>query len=129
MILFAATQSGLVYLVQTFLKGAFVTKDPRVEWLVPLGLVVLFALRGVGDYVGNYYPSWVGRQVIKGLRHDVFAHYLRLPTAYLDSQQSGVLLSKLTYNIEQVAGAATGAAISLVSDTLTILGLIVICST
>jgi subfamily B ATP-binding cassette protein MsbA len=124
MMLFAATQSGLVYLVQTFLKGAFVTRDPRVEWIVPVGVVVLFALRGLGDYVGNYYPSWVGRQVIKGLRRDVFSHYLRLPTAYLDSQQSGVLLSKLTYNIEQVAGAATGAAISLVSDTLTILGLI-----
>jgi subfamily B ATP-binding cassette protein MsbA len=124
MILFAATQFGLVYLVQTFLKGAFVTKDSRIEWMVPLGVVVLFALRGLGDYVGNYYPSWVGRQVIKGLRHDVFAHYLRLPTAYLDSEQSGVLLSKLTYNIEQVAGAATGAAISLISDTLTIAGLI-----
>jgi len=124
MILFAATQSGLVYLVQTFLKGAFVTKDPRVEWVVPVGVVVLFALRGLGDYVGNYYPSWVGRQVIKGLRRDVFSHYLRLPTAYLDGQQSGVLLSKLTYNIEQVAGAATGAAISLFSDTLTILGLL-----
>jgi ATP-binding cassette, subfamily B, bacterial MsbA len=124
MILFAATQSGLVYLVQTFLKGAFVTRDPRVEWIVPVGVVVLFALRGIGDYVGNYYPSWVGRQVIKGLRRDVFSHYLRLPTAYLDGQQSGVLLSKLTYNIEQVAGAATGAAISLFSDTLTILGLL-----
>jgi subfamily B ATP-binding cassette protein MsbA len=124
MILFAATQSGLVYLVQTFLKGAFVNKDPRVEWIVPIGVVVLFALRGLGDYIGNYYPSWVGRQVIKALRRDVFSHYLRLPTAYLDSQQSGVLLSKLTYNIEQVAGAATGAAISLFSDTLTILGLL-----
>jgi len=124
MILFAATQSGLVYLVQAFLKGAFVNRDPRVEWIVPIGVVVLFALRGLGDYIGNYYPSWVGRQVIKGLRRDVFSHYLRLPTAYLDSQQSGVLLSKLTFNIELVAGAATGAAISLVSDTLTILGLI-----
>jgi len=124
MILFAATQWGLVYVVQTFLKGAFVTKDPAVIWTVPVGIVVLFTLRGVGDYVGNYYPSWVGRQVVKGLRHDVFAHYLRLPTAYLDSQQSGILLSKLTYNIEQVAAAATTAAISLISDTLTILGLI-----
>jgi len=124
MILFASTQSGLVYLVQVFLKGAFVKRDPRVEWLVPIGIVLLFALRGLGDYVGNYYPSWVGRQVIKGLRRDVFSHYLRLPAAYLDAHQSGVLLSKLTYNIEQVAGAATGAAISLVSDTLTILGLV-----
>ncbi len=123
MTLFAASQMGLVYLVKTFLRGAFVTHDPRVLWSVPLGVVGLFALRGLGDYVGNYYPSWVGRQVIKALRRDVFAHYLRLPIAYLDRQQSGHLLSKLTYNIEQVASAATGAAISLISDTLTIAGL------
>jgi subfamily B ATP-binding cassette protein MsbA len=83
-------------------------------------VVGLFALRGIGDFVGNYYPSWVGRQVVKSLRRDVFAHYLRLPTAYLDRQQSGHFLSKLTNNIEFVAGAATGAAISIISDSLTI---------
>src|SRR6202023_2472557 len=93
-------------------------------WEVPIGVVVLFTLRGIGDYVQGYYPSWVGRQVIKGLRRDVFSHYLRLPTAYLDQQQSGHLLSKLTNNIELVAAAATGAAISLISDSLSILVLL-----
>ena len=83
-------------------------------------MVVLFTLRGVGDYVANYFPSWVGRQVIKSLRHDLFSHYMRLPIAYLDRQQSGHLLSKLTNNIELVAAAATSAAISLISDTLSI---------
>ena len=87
-------------------------------------MVVLFALRGIGDFVANYYPSWVGRQVIKSLRRDVFSHYLRLPTAFLDRQQSGHLLSKLTYNIEMVADAATGASISLIGDSITIVGLI-----
>ncbi len=120
MILFSATQAGLVYLVKTFLHDAFEVRNPAVVWIVPIGVVVLFVLRGIGDYMANYYPSWVGRQVIKGLRRDVFAHYLRLPTAFLDRQQSGQLLSKLTYNVEQVADAATGAAISLIGDSLTI---------
>jgi subfamily B ATP-binding cassette protein MsbA len=124
MLLFAATQSALAYLVKTFFKGAFVIKDPKILWEIPLGVVVLFMLRGIGDYVANYYPSWVGRQVVKGLRRDVFAHYLRLPTAYLDHQQSGHLLSKLTNNIELVAGAATNAAISLIGDSLTLVGLL-----
>jgi subfamily B ATP-binding cassette protein MsbA len=124
MILFAASQWALAYLVKTFMSGAFVNKDPAILWQIPIGVVVLFTLRGIGDYVANYYPSWVGRQVIKGLRRDVFAHYLRLPTAYLDRQQSGHLLSKLTYNIEMVADAATGASISLIGDTITIVGLI-----
>ncbi len=123
--LFAVSNASLAYLVQKFLRGAFLVKNPAVLWEVPVGVVVLFTLRGIGDYVQSYFPSWVGRQVIKGLRHDVFSHYLRLPTAYLDRQQSGLLLSKLTNNIELVAAAATSAAISLISDSLTILALLV----
>jgi subfamily B ATP-binding cassette protein MsbA len=123
-ILFAASNASLAYLVKKFVNGAFMVKNPAVLWEVPIGVVVLFTLRGIGDYVQSYYPSWVGRQVIKGLRHDVFSHYLRLPTAYLDSQQSGHLLSKLTNNIELVAAAATSAAISLISDSLSIVVLL-----
>jgi ATP-binding cassette, subfamily B, bacterial MsbA len=123
-ILFAISNGALAWLVKGFLHGAFVKPDPKILWEVPLGVVGLFTLRGIGDYVQGYYPSWVGRQVIKGLRHDVFSHYLRLPTAYLDQQQSGHLLSKLTNNIELVAAAATTAAISLISDSLTIIVLL-----
>ena len=125
MVLFAATNIGLAYVVKQFVSGAFVKRDPQVLWQVPVGVVVLFTLRGIGDFVANYYPSWVGRQVIKGLRRDVFSHYLRLPTAYLDRQQSGHLLSKLTNNIELVAAAATSASISLIGDSLSIIGLLV----
>jgi subfamily B ATP-binding cassette protein MsbA len=125
MILFAATNIALAFLIKQFVSGAFVKRDPRVLWEIPVGVVVLFTLRGIGDFVANYYPSWVGRQVIKGLRRDVFSHYLRLPTAYLDRQQSGHLLSKLTNNIELVAAAATSASISLIGDSLSIIGLLV----
>ena len=121
MLLFAAMDASLAYLVKVFVNGAFITKHPEILWMVPGGVIVLFTLRGIGDYVSNYYPGWVGRQVIKGLRRDVFSHYLRLPTAYLDTQQSGHLLSKLTYNIELVADAATNASISLIRDSVTIL--------
>jgi subfamily B ATP-binding cassette protein MsbA len=124
MIVFAAANALLAFVVKDFMNGAFEHQDPSVLWKIPLEVVGLFAMRGLGDFVGNYYPSWVGRQVVKGLRRDVFAHYLRLPSAYLDRQQSGHLLSKLTNNIEFVAGAATGAAISVISDTLTIVGLL-----
>jgi subfamily B ATP-binding cassette protein MsbA len=124
MLLFAATNSALAYLVKVFMSDTFINKNHDILWEVPVGVVVLFTLRGIGDYVSNYYPSWVGRQVIKGLRRDVFSHYLRLPTVYLDGQQSGHMLSKLTFNIELVASAATTAAISLISDSLTLVGLI-----
>ena len=125
MILFAGTQAALAYLVKTFMHGTFMEMDPAIQWEVPIGVVVLFTLRGIGDFVQNYYPSWVGRQVIKALRRDVFAHYLRLPTAFLDVQQSGHLISKLTFNVELVAEAATTAAIALVGNSITIAVLLV----
>jgi subfamily B ATP-binding cassette protein MsbA len=125
MILFAATDASLAVFVKKVFNADFILGNPQTLWLIPIGVVLLFALRGVGDYVSNYFPSSVGRQVIKGLRRDVFSHYLRLPTAYLDGERSGHLLSKLTYNIELVADAATNASISLIRDSLTMVFLVV----
>src|ERR1700744_5296277 len=123
-ILFAVSNASLAYLVKRFMKGTFVLQDPNIIWEGPAGVVVLFTARGIGDYVANFFPSWVGGQGIKGLPHDLLQHYIPLPIAYSDQQQSGHLLSKLTNNIELVAAAATNAAISLISDTLSIVILV-----
>ena len=124
MLLFAATDSALAFLVQKFLAGAFVEPDPRIIWAIPLGAVLLFLLRGIGDYVSNYFPGWVGRQVIKSMRGELFAHYLRLPVRYYEQAATGDLLSRLTLNIERVAEATTNSVTVLIRDTLTIIGLI-----
>ena len=124
MILFASVDTGLAWLVKKFLDDAFIARDPRVMMLVPAGILGLFAARGVGDYFSIYAPGWVGRQVIKALRREVFARYLQLPTAYFDRNGVAQLLSRLTYNIELVAEAATTAVTSLVRDSLTIAGLL-----
>jgi subfamily B ATP-binding cassette protein MsbA len=124
MTLFAASDAALAWLVQKFLNGAFVEHDTRILWFVPGGIVVLFFLKGVGDYVSNYFPGWVGRQIIKTLRAELFAHYLNLPTRYYDRAASGQMLSRLTYNIELVAEATTNSVTVLIRDTLTIVGLL-----
>jgi subfamily B ATP-binding cassette protein MsbA len=124
MLLSAASETSFAYLVKRFLDGTFVERDPTTLWLVPIGIVGIFFFRGVGDYLGSYAPGWVGRQVIKKLRGQLFRHYLDLPASYYDRSQSGQLLSKLTYNTELVAEAATTAVTVLIKDTLTVVGLL-----
>jgi ATP-binding cassette, subfamily B, bacterial MsbA len=124
MVLYAAVDTGFAVLVKKFLDGAFVERDPRMLVYVPAGIIVLFLVRGIGDYLSVYAPGWVGRQVIKALRGDVFAHYLRLPVSYFDRNGVAQLLSRLTYNIELVAEAATNAVTFIIRDTLTIIGLL-----
>jgi subfamily B ATP-binding cassette protein MsbA len=124
MVLFAAVYTGLAWLVKEFLDDAFVERDRRVMTLVPVGILVLFSARGLGDYLSVFAPGWVGRHVIKAMRREVFVKYLQLPTAYFDRNGVAQLLSRLTYNIELVAEAATTAVTSLVRDSLTIAGLL-----
>jgi subfamily B ATP-binding cassette protein MsbA len=124
MVLYAAVDTGFAVLVKKFLDGAFVERDPRMLVYVPAGIIVLFLVRGVGDYLSVYAPGWVGRQVIKSIRRDVFARYLELPVSWFDRNGVAQLLSRLTYNIELVAEAATNAVTFIIRDTLTIVGLI-----
>lgn len=124
MAMFAATDASLAWLVKVFLGGAFVNPNPNILWVVPLGAVALFFVRGIGDYVSNYFPGFVGRQIIKALRGELFAKYLHLPASYYDAAASGQMLSRLTYNVELVAEATTNTVTVLIRDTLTILGLL-----
>jgi subfamily B ATP-binding cassette protein MsbA len=89
-------------------------------WQIPLGLVVLFAIRGTADFLTVYGLAWVGRSAIRELRGEVFSHYLGLPARYFDQGSSGALISRLTYNTEMVSEAISNAIVILLRDTLAI---------
>ena len=124
MALFAATDGTLALFVKQFIDGTFYQKNSQVLWLIPIGAPILFLLRGLGDYAATYFPGRVGRRVIKAIRGDLFRRFLLLPTRYYDREGGAHLLSRLTYNVEQVAEAVTKSVTSLIRDTLTIAVLI-----
>jgi subfamily B ATP-binding cassette protein MsbA len=124
MALYAATDAGTAWFVDKFLEHAFVDPDPRVVWAVPLGVLALFLLRGAGDYLATYFPAKVGRQVVKAIRRDLFAQYLHLPAAWYDRQPGGRALSRLVYDAEQVAEAATTSIGVIIRDSLVLAGLL-----
>ena len=126
MTIYAFTQAAFAALVKPLLDSGFVLHDPRSTGLIPLEVVVLFLLRGLADFLGAYNISWVGRSIIKRLRKETFGRLLQLPSSYYDISSSGMLVSKLTYNIEQVAEATTNAVTVLFRDGLTIIGLVFI---
>src|SRR5215510_9448048 len=76
MVIFAATDAGWAAFVKFFLDGTFVAKDPRMVWAVPLGLILLFVARGVGDFLQTYCPGYVGRRIINTLRGEIFDRFL-----------------------------------------------------
>ncbi|NIW25618.1 MAG: lipid A export permease/ATP-binding protein MsbA [Gammaproteobacteria bacterium] len=92
--------------------------------LVPVWLLLTFAVRGSTDFVAVYGLGWLGRRVIRDLRKELFRKYTMLPSRFFDRSSSGTLISKLTYNTEQVAEAISSVVVVLVRDTLTMIALI-----
>jgi subfamily B ATP-binding cassette protein MsbA len=122
MILYAATDLVTLLFIKTYLQNTIALEhNPKLLSWLPLGVLVIFLMRGGGDYLANYFPGWVGRQVIKTIRGDLFAQYLRLPTARYDTESSAMMLNRLTYNTEMVAGAAVDSMTSIIRDSMQIL--------
>ncbi len=124
MLVFAATEPLFAAMIKPLLDGSFVERDPEVVRLMPVLLVAVFFVRGVAGFVNNYCLKWVGRRVVADLRQQMFDHLLRAPTRYYDGHGTGQLLAKLTYNVENVATAATSAITTLVRDGFTAIALL-----
>jgi len=125
MIIFAATETGLAALMQPLMDGSFVARDPDTIRLIPLALIALFLVRGIASFFTAYGLGWISRNVIKNLRKEMFDRLLVLPASFYDQSTSGQLMSKLLYDVEQVANATTDAILTLIRDSLIIIGLLV----
>ncbi len=124
MVISAASETGFVALMKPLLDGSFVEKDPQsIRW-VPIFLMAVFVARGVATFVIGYTMSVVSRGVIKSFRSQMFSRYLSMPAAFFDHASSGDLISKVTYDVEQLAEAAVNSFTVVVRDTLTVLGLL-----
>jgi len=120
----AATEPALAALLKPLLDGSFVDKDPTMIRLMPLLLLGVFALRGVSGFISAVALNWVANKVVMDLRGLMFDRLLNLPTRFYDNHPTGVVLSKVTYNVNQVTDAATKVLVVLVRDSIIILGLL-----
>jgi len=121
--LYAATAPLLAQLMAEIEKTYNApTVDSRL-YLV-LFIMGIFALRGLGSFLGDYFLARVGRAVVHQLRLSLFNHYLTLPNEFFDKNSKGHIISKITFDAEQVYGSITNAITSLVREGLTVLFLL-----
>ncbi len=126
MVLEAAAAGAFTWLMKPMIDGTFVDRDPVVMRWLPVAIVVLFIVRGFAVYCADTGMARIGRSVVRELREQVFSRYLRLPSAYFDREGVTRALSRLSYDAEQVYQASSDAIKTLVTDTLTIVVLIIV---
>lgn len=123
MIVTAATEPLLPALLKPMLDKSFVHKDPHWMHWVPFMLLGLFTIRGIANFIAKFAMNWVGNKVVMDLRQHMFERLLHLPARYFDDHPSGVLISKLVYDANQVMQASTTVVTNLVTDSFVVIGL------
>jgi len=108
--------------MQPLLDGTFMEKDPDVISWAPFALMMIFLLRGISGFMSSYSMEWIGRSVVKEIRSQLFERLLHLPVGYYDKNNSGTLVTRLIYHVEQVSMAATKGLKILIQDSVIIIG-------
>ncbi len=120
----AGMQAVFIKFIEDLIDRVFVEKDSAFGLVLAGIIMVTVALRALGNFAGTYGMEWTGRRVVADQRRELFDAYLDQPARFFDRSNAGQLISKLTYNSEQVATAATDAIISVVRDVMLILYLL-----
>ena len=111
-------------MMKKILDEGFSSSAGPWDWLIyPVVIMVIFLARAIFGFIGEYLMSWVSNNVVTELRQAMFARMIRLPTRYYSDNLSGRLMSRIAYDVQGVAGAATNALTSLIRDSLAIIGL------
>ena len=116
MFLLASTEWVLPALLKPIIDSDFDLSAPDKLMLIPILLVCLFLFRGLLSYSATVALNWVAQRVIYDIRTKMFDVLIRLPVTYFDKRSSGVLISKFTFDVTQVADAATKVVTVLVKD-------------
>ncbi|ERF79260.1 lipid A ABC transporter ATP-binding protein/permease MsbA [Gallibacterium anatis] len=120
----ALTEAGLIYLLKPLLDKGFGEADLSfLKWL-PIIVILLIFLRGITSFVSDYCLSWVSGNVVMVMRRMLFKHLMYMPVSFFDHQAAGKLLSRITYDSEQVANSSSNALITIVKESATVVSLL-----
>ncbi|MBC7786088.1 MAG: lipid A export permease/ATP-binding protein MsbA [Methylophilaceae bacterium] len=124
LIILSATNTGFLATIKKVTDEGFVKQSPDKIKYLPFMLFGLMALRAISGFISNYSMRWVGRSVVEAFRHDAFKRLMQLPVSFFDANSAGILVSKLTYDTEQMSRACTNVILTVVRDSFTILGIV-----
>ncbi|MDE9428540.1 lipid A ABC transporter ATP-binding protein/permease MsbA [Xenorhabdus bovienii] len=122
----AAGDTLMLSLLKPLLDEGFGKADMSVlEWM-PLVVIGLMLLRGISGFISSYCISWVSGKVVMQMRRRLFTHMMGMPVSFFDQQSTGTLLSRITYDSEQVASSSSGALVTVVREGASIIGLFIL---
>ena len=123
--LFAATTPGVAMFMKPLLDGSFVDRNPKYIFWTPIILILLFAVRGIAGYMNGVCTNWVMGRVVYDIQTEMIERMVKLPTTFYDNNPAAQVISRVSSDVNNLTEAASSVLITLVRESLTIIGLLI----
>jgi subfamily B ATP-binding cassette protein MsbA len=126
MVVEAAGTSAAAYLIKPALDDVFISKDTLMLKLIPFAIFIVYLLRSLAMFGQEYLMSYVGQNIIRRLRNRLYDRIQDLPLSFFHKERTGVLMSRITNDVNIVKSMVSTAVTGSLRDAFTILGLTVV---
>ncbi len=125
MVVFAISEAAFAYLMKPMLDNGFIERDPLIIKLIPIAIILIFAVRMVAIFMRTYCMDFIGRNVINSLRSMMFEKLMTMSSEEYDQSSSGSIITRFSYDVEQIAGSVSSSLTVFIQDTLRIVVLLI----
>ena len=126
MAIVSALTGALAYIVKPLINNIFITKSYTELILIPLLVILIFLVKNVFYYAEFYYTGSVGQNIIRSLRDEVYSVIVKLPVSKLNKLPTGVLIARITYDINIIQRTVSDSVSAVMKDILTIIVLLAV---
>jgi len=123
MVFVSLMTAAQAYLVKPALDDVFISKDNQKLLLLPVAIVLLFLVKGLFDYLQAYLMNYVGLKVVADLREKLYNHLQHLSLSFFTRTPTGVLISRITNDVNLIQASVSNVVTGLLKDAFTIFGL------
>lgn len=124
MIGYAAIDTLFFSQIETLIDEGLTKQNSKILLYGAIFVPFFFIIRGLFNFTANYFLNWVGFKVVTRMRQQLFDHLMKLPVAFHDQHSTGDLISKITYDTQQVAEASSRALLVLIREGAFVIGLL-----
>lgn len=121
----AASDTFMISLLKPLLDDGFINTNNNIFIWMPGAIIVLIVIRGISGFISSYCISWVSGKVVMDIRRRLFNHIMDMPVTFFDQQPTGTLLSRITYDSEQVASSSSSALIVIIREGSSIISMFI----
>lgn len=119
----AASTAASAYLIKPAVDDIFLKNNIKMLIIIPVAVVIVYLVRGIGMYGQEYLMNYVGKSIIRNLRNNLYSHIHDLSLSFFHKEKTGVLMSRITYDVNIIKNMVSSAVTGALRDFFTIIGL------